>query len=237
VVAFPFAFHIAVQQPLKPLWSRLLLCDHEPSRPSTVLSLLPASGEFISEFHSPRVILSFFPHPWPYRLGWLYQELNLPPTSLSGSWGVLGPPTTSMWQPFERPQFMVRDCRLNMDWIPGLLSTCLHHSELQVTTVSLLISTIHRSPHHPLSIFQPAVSSRAVPWQQFLTEEDFLASCPHVILSQSIAQNSSQPTFQLTGFQNWRPFHSTLLVFPSQADFQVTTDNWTVSATSYLTRL
>jgi hypothetical protein len=32
VVVFPFAFHIAVQQPLKPLWSRLLLCDHETRR-------------------------------------------------------------------------------------------------------------------------------------------------------------------------------------------------------------
>jgi hypothetical protein len=53
VVVFPFAFHMAVQQPLKPLWSRLLLCDHEPSQPSPVLcfmsllmSLLPASVEF-----------------------------------------------------------------------------------------------------------------------------------------------------------------------------------------------
>jgi hypothetical protein len=66
VVVFPFAFHITVQQPLKPLWSRLLLCNHEPSQPFTVLcfmSLLPASGEFLSEFPSPRVILSFFPHP------------------------------------------------------------------------------------------------------------------------------------------------------------------------------
>jgi hypothetical protein len=51
VVVFPFAFHIAVQQPLKPLWSRLLLCDHEPFQPSIVLcfmsllmSLLPASA-------------------------------------------------------------------------------------------------------------------------------------------------------------------------------------------------
>jgi hypothetical protein len=93
VVVFPFAFHIAVPQPWKPLWSRLLLCDHEPSHPSTVLcfmsllmSLLPASGEFVSEFHSPRVILSFFPPPWPYRLGWPCQELKLPPASLSGSW-------------------------------------------------------------------------------------------------------------------------------------------------------
>jgi hypothetical protein len=70
VVVFPFAFHIAVQQLLKPLWSRLLLCDHEPSQPSPVLcfmlllmSLLPTSGEFVSEFPSPRVILSFFPPP------------------------------------------------------------------------------------------------------------------------------------------------------------------------------
>jgi hypothetical protein len=69
-IVSPFAFHIAVQQPLKPLWSLLLLCDHEPSQPSTVLcfmsllmSLLPASGELVSEFPSPRVILSFFPHP------------------------------------------------------------------------------------------------------------------------------------------------------------------------------
>jgi hypothetical protein len=104
VVVFPFAFYIAVQQPLEPLWSRLLLYDHEPSQPSTVLcfmsllmSLLPTSVEVVLEFPSPRVILSFFPPPWPYRLGWPCQELKLPPASLSGSWGVLGPPTTSRW--------------------------------------------------------------------------------------------------------------------------------------------
>jgi hypothetical protein len=96
VVVFPFAFHIAVKQLLQQLWSRLLLCDHELSRPSTVLcfmslvmSLLPASAEFVSEFPSPRVILSFFLnfflHPWPYRLGWPYQELELPPALVSGS--------------------------------------------------------------------------------------------------------------------------------------------------------
>jgi hypothetical protein len=104
VVVFPFAFHIAVQQPLKPLWSRLLLCDHELSQPSTVMcfmsllmSLLPTSGDILSEFPSPRDIFSFFPPPWPYRLGWPCQELKLPPALLSGSWGVLGPPTTSRW--------------------------------------------------------------------------------------------------------------------------------------------
>jgi hypothetical protein len=37
VVVFLFAFHIAVQQPFKPLWSRLLLYDHEPSQASFAL--------------------------------------------------------------------------------------------------------------------------------------------------------------------------------------------------------
>jgi hypothetical protein len=61
VVAFPFAFHIAVQQPFRPLWSRLLLHNHEPSEASFALcfksllmSLLPASGEFLLDFPSPR---------------------------------------------------------------------------------------------------------------------------------------------------------------------------------------
>jgi len=50
VVVFPFAFHIAVQQLFKPLWSRLLLYELEPSWASFALcfkqllmTLLPAS--------------------------------------------------------------------------------------------------------------------------------------------------------------------------------------------------
>jgi hypothetical protein len=56
VVVFSFAFHIAVQQPFKPLWSRLLLYDLEPSQASFALrfkslltTLLPASEEFLSK--------------------------------------------------------------------------------------------------------------------------------------------------------------------------------------------
>jgi len=41
VVVFPFAFHIAVQQLFKPLWSRLLLYELEPSRASFALSFKP----------------------------------------------------------------------------------------------------------------------------------------------------------------------------------------------------
>jgi hypothetical protein len=70
VQVFPFAFHIAVQQPFKPLWSRLLLYDLEPSQASFALRfksllmmLLPASEEFLSKFPSSRYLSSsgFYP--------------------------------------------------------------------------------------------------------------------------------------------------------------------------------
>ena len=53
VILYPFAFHIAGQQPLKPLWSRLMLYDLEHSQASLALrfksflmTLLPASEDF-----------------------------------------------------------------------------------------------------------------------------------------------------------------------------------------------
>jgi hypothetical protein len=71
VAVFPFAFHIAVQQPFRPLWSLLLLHDHEPSRASFALcfksllmSLLPASGEFLLDFPSPRHLSSSGSYPF-----------------------------------------------------------------------------------------------------------------------------------------------------------------------------
>jgi hypothetical protein len=70
VVVFPFAFHIAVQQPFKPLWSRLLLYDLEPSQASFALrfksiliTLLPASEEFLSKFSSSRYLSSSGSYP------------------------------------------------------------------------------------------------------------------------------------------------------------------------------
>jgi hypothetical protein len=55
------------------------------------------------------------------------------------------------------------DCRLDLD----LLTTYTHDTELQVITALSLISTLNKSQQHPLSLFQPAVSSPAVPWQQW----------------------------------------------------------------------
>jgi hypothetical protein len=65
VVVFPFAFHIAVQQPFKPFWSRMLLYDLEPSQvsfalrlKSLLMKLLPASEKFLSKFPSSRYLSS-----------------------------------------------------------------------------------------------------------------------------------------------------------------------------------
>jgi hypothetical protein len=58
-----------------------------------------------------------------------------------------------------------------LDSSMDLLTTYTHDSELQAVTVPPQISTIHKSPQHPLSLFKPAVSSPAVPRPQLLTVE------------------------------------------------------------------
>jgi hypothetical protein len=55
------------------------------------------------------------------------------------------------------------------EWI--LLTTYTHDSELQAIIAPPLISTTHKSSQHPLSLFQHAVSSPAVPWQRLLIVE------------------------------------------------------------------
>jgi hypothetical protein len=70
VVVFPFAFHVAVQQPFKPLWSRLLLHDLEPSKASfplrfksLLMMLLPAPEAFLSKFPPSRYLSSSGSYP------------------------------------------------------------------------------------------------------------------------------------------------------------------------------
>jgi hypothetical protein len=53
----------------------------------------------------------------------------------------------------------------------NLLTCITHDTELQVITVLSLISTLYKSPQHPLRLFQPAMSSSAVPWQRILAVE------------------------------------------------------------------
>jgi hypothetical protein len=63
------------------------------------------------------------------------------------------------------------DYRRGLDWWLDLLTTYTHDSLVKVITVSPLISTIHKSPQGPLSLFKSAMSSPAVPWQWLLTVE------------------------------------------------------------------
>jgi hypothetical protein len=55
------------------------------------------------------------------------------------------------------------DYRRGLDWCLDLFTIYTHDPELQAVTARPLISTIHKSPQHPLIIFQLAVSSPAVP--------------------------------------------------------------------------
>jgi hypothetical protein len=70
MVVFPFAFHVAVQQPFKLLWSSLLLYDLEPAQASfplrfksLLMALLTASEEFLSKFPSSRYLSSSGSYP------------------------------------------------------------------------------------------------------------------------------------------------------------------------------
>jgi hypothetical protein len=56
------------------------------------------------------------------------------------------------------------DYRRGLDWMLDLLTTYTNGSELQVITAPSLTSTLYKSPQNPLCIFQPSMSSPAVPW-------------------------------------------------------------------------
>jgi hypothetical protein len=57
------------------------------------------------------------------------------------------------------------------DRILDLLIIYRHNSELQTIAAPSLISTIYKSPRHPLNLFHSAVSLLTVPWQRLLTVE------------------------------------------------------------------
>jgi hypothetical protein len=106
-----------------------------------------------------------------------------------------------------------------MDWLMDLLTTCIHHSELQVITASLLISTIHRSPEQPLSLFPAYCLQQLFPSNGFQKWRFFSFPCSHCycqvncqlptqlqchLFSASLAEFDS---FSLSG--GWSPAGST----------------------------
>jgi hypothetical protein len=68
------------------------------------------------------------------------------------------------------------------------------------------------------------------------TERNSSASRTQILLSQPPMQNSLSTDNWTNWVPGWRPFHTNLLVFSSQADFQLTTEH-SLSPTSYFTSL
>jgi hypothetical protein len=89
-----------------------------------------------------------------------------------------------------------------------------HNSELQVIKAPLVISTIHKSLLQTLSCLQPAVSSTAVSWKRMLIVEILQLPALRSFLS------CEYPSTERCQFPGWRPFHTNLIVFSSQANFE-----------------
>jgi hypothetical protein len=80
--------------------------------------------------------------------------------------------------------------RRSMDWILDLLTLCTHHSELQVITALSPVSTLYKSPQHPLRLFQPAGTGHSQ--AKASNNGDTSASSSQVLLLQPPVQNSCQ---------------------------------------------
>jgi hypothetical protein len=116
----------------------------------------------------------------------------------------------------------------------------LHHSELQVITAPLLISTIHKAQQHVLNIFQAAVSSTPVSYRRLLTVEisqiptltsllsgeypaTELLSTLNYIWRNLFPSYTELPT--LNCVPGWWPSHTSILIFSSQTPLQRSTDS------------
>jgi hypothetical protein len=89
------------------------------------------------------------------------------------------------------------DYRRGLDWWLDLLTTYKHNSELQAITAPPLISTIHKSPQHPLSIIHLAVSSPIVLWQRLLIMKILRLHALRFYLHSLIYRTPWQLTFSL----------------------------------------
>jgi hypothetical protein len=81
-----------------------------------------------------------------------------------------------------------------------LLTTCVHHSELQLVTALSLTSTIHRSPQHLLSLFPACCLQQPFPsngfWQWRYSFPGSRRYCPANI--PKLNSHSSTTTFHST---------------------------------------
>jgi hypothetical protein len=84
------------------------------------------------------------------------------------------------------------DYRRGFDWWIDLLTTYTHDSDLQTITAPLLISTIHKSLQHPLSLLPACCVFFSLSLAMASSSEDSSPSRVHVLSSQPPVTNSSE---------------------------------------------
>jgi hypothetical protein len=114
--------------------------------------------------------------------------------------------------------------RRGIDCQMDLITTRTHHLKLQTLTELSLIFTVCRSPQHPLILFQPCVFKNRSLATTF-NRGDSSDTHSNVINVRRISRN---------WVPGWWPFHTDVLVFCSQADFELTTGDKTLSLTNQL---
>jgi hypothetical protein len=91
----------------------------------------------------------------------------------------------------------VCDYGQGVDWWMDLITTYTHHSEVQLITAPLLISTIHKLPQHMLSIFPACCVLASRSLATAYSNGDSSTCRAQVLLSQPPVQNSCQLSTQL----------------------------------------
>jgi hypothetical protein len=122
-------------------------------------------------FYLTTVMYHSWPTTWRESCMWLHWNIIAVRDGESISQSMLNK-RNKYKQPLRVKQISKHSCYLiycHYLWVwlytgYGLVDWFIDRSELQVNTGLWLISTLYKSPQHPLSLFQPVVSSQAVPW-------------------------------------------------------------------------
>jgi hypothetical protein len=94
----------------------------------------------------------------------------------------------SMVLKFILSHVWVRDYRREMVWWMDLMTTYTHHSELKVITALSLISTIYKSPQHPLNLSPACCVFISRSLATVSNSGDYSASRTQVLSSQTPVQ-------------------------------------------------
>jgi hypothetical protein len=98
------------------------------------------------------------------------------------------------------------DYARDMEWCMDLLTAYTHNLELQVITALSLISTLHKSPQHPISLFVACCVFIGRSLATASNSGDSSASRARVLSSQPPVQNSTLNYLNWLGRPNFLPY-------------------------------